>query len=117
MNSGAGYLAAEKYSAREIVDPRPYAKGSIKEMFGKYRHIKNVLPAMGYAPEQMRELKETIESVPCDLVIVATPIDLRRLLAFNRDSVHVGYEIEETDGKELKGSIEGFVDSHFHKYR
>ncbi len=118
MQYGAGYLAAEKYSAREVVDPRPYAKGSIKKTLERYPLIKNVLPAMGYAPEQMRELKETIEGVPCDLVVVATPIDLRRLLALDRDSVHVGYEIEETDGKELKGSIEGFVDSQFfHKYR
>ena len=117
MTYGAGYLAAEKYFAREIVDPRPYAKGSIKETFERYPQMKNILPAMGYAPEQMQELRETIESVPCDIVVVATPIDLRRLLGLNRDSVHVGYEIEEMDGKELKGSIEGFVDSQFHEYR
>jgi predicted GTPase len=117
MTYGAGYLAAKKYSAGEVVDPRPYAKGSIKETFERYPQINNILPAMGYAPGQMQELKETIESVPCDLVIVATPIDLRRLLGLNRDSVHVSYEIEETDGKELKGSIEGFIDSQFHEYR
>ena len=117
MTYGAGYLAAEKYSAREVVDPRPYAKGSIKETFERYPQLKNILPAMGYAPVQMQELRETIESVPCDLVVVATPIDLRRLLGLTRDSVHVSYEIEEMDGKELKGSIEGFVDSQFHEYR
>jgi predicted GTPase len=116
MSYGAGFIAAKKYSAREIVDPRPYAEGSIKETFKRYPHVSNVLPATGYAPEQIGELKETIERVPCDLVIVATPIDLRGLLGLSRDSVHVGYEIEETEGMELKGSIEGFVDSQFHAY-
>jgi predicted GTPase len=116
MSYGAGLLAAKKYSAAEIVDPRPYARGSIRATFERYPQIGAVLPAIGYAPEQMRELKETIESVPCDLVVVATPIDLRGLLALNRDSLHVSYEIEETDGMELKGSIEGFVDSQFQAY-
>jgi predicted GTPase len=114
MAYGAGFLAAEKYSALEIVDPRPYAVGSIRKTFDRYPGTQNVLPAMGYAPEQMRELKETIERSPCDLVIIATPIDLRRLLDLEKDSVRVSYEIKEQDGKELKGCIEGFVDSHFH---
>lgn len=116
MSYGAGLLAAKKYSAGEIVDPRPYSEGSIKKTFDKYPQIRDVLPAIGYAQEQIRELKETIERVPCDLVVVATPIDLGVLLGLSRDSVHVSYEIEETDGMELKGSIEGFVDSQFHAY-
>jgi len=114
MAYGAGYLAAEKYAAGEVVDPRPYAVGSIRQTFERYPGMNKVLPAMGYAPEQMRELKETIEQSPCDLVIIATPIDLRRLLNLEKDSVRVGYEIKELDGMELKGCIEGFVDSHFH---
>jgi predicted GTPase len=114
MAYGAGFLAAEKYSAAEVVDPRPYAAGSIRKIFERYPGMRNVLPAMGYAPEQIRELKETIERAPGDLVIVATPIDLRHLLDLKKDSVHVCYEIEEHDGMELKGCIEGFVDSHFH---
>ncbi|MDA8432695.1 MAG: cyclic 2,3-diphosphoglycerate synthase [Nitrospiraceae bacterium] len=116
MSYGAGLLASKKYGASGIVDPRPYAEGSIKEMFRKYPQISNVLPAMGYAPEQMRELRETIERVPADLVVVATPIDLRGLLGLSKDSVHVGYEIEESEGMELKGSVEGFADSQFHAY-
>jgi predicted GTPase len=114
MRYGAGYLAAGKYAAAEIVDPRPYAVGSIKETLGKYPELKGVLPAMGYAPEQIRELKETIERAPADIVLIATPTDLRRLLELNKDSVRVSYEIEELDGMELKGCIEGFIDSHLH---
>lgn len=114
MKYGAGFLAAEKYSAAEIVDPRPYAVGSIRETLEKYPDLRRVLPAMGYAPEQIRELKETIERAQADLVLVATPTDLRRLLELNKDSVRVSYEIEELDGMELKGCIEGFIDSHLH---
>lgn len=117
MAYGAGFLAAGKYGAAEIVDPRPYAAGSIRATLGKYPGIKNVLPAMGYAPEQVRELKETIEHAPCDLVVIATPIDLRRLLDLKKESVRVSYEIEELDGMELKGCIEGFIDSHLHLER
>jgi predicted GTPase len=111
MSYGAGFLAAIKFGAAEIADPRPFAAGSIRETFEKYPHLKNLLPAMGYAPRQMQELKETIEKTPCDLVLIATPIDLRGLLNLKRDSVSVKYEIEETDGMELKGYIEGFIDS------
>jgi predicted GTPase len=111
MPYGAGLLAATRFGAAEIVDPRPFAKGSIRETFEKYPHLKNLLPAMGYAPVQMQELKETIEKVPCDLVLIATPIDLRGLLNLKKKSVTVKYEIEERGGMELKGYIEGFVDS------
>ncbi len=117
MTYGAGFLAAEKYGAAEIVDPRPYAAGSIRATLEKYPGIKNVLPAMGYAPEQVRELKETIERSPCDVVLIATPIDLRRLLDLGKESVRIGYEIEEFEGMELKGCIEGFIDSHLHVER
>lgn len=114
MGYGAGFLAAEKYRAAEVVDPHPYAVGSIRRTLEKYTGIKKVLPAMGYAAEQIRELKETIERTPADLVLVATPTDLRRLLDLKKDSVRVDYEIAEIDGKELKGCIEGFIDSHLH---
>ena len=114
MSYGAGLLAAQTFGAAEIVDPRPYAKGSIREIFEKYGHIKNLLPAMGYAQEQMKELKDTIESVPCDIVLIATPVDLGALLQLNKHAVRVRYEIEETEGMALKGYIEGFVDSTHH---
>ena len=115
MSFGAGYLAAMAFGAAEVVDPLPYAKGSIREVLERYRHLRQVLPAMGYSPEQIRELRQTIEDVPCDLVLVATPVDLRGLLELKKESVRIRYEIEERDGMELKGCIEGFLDSHFHK--
>jgi predicted GTPase len=111
MPYGAGFLAAMRFGASEIVDPRPFAKGSIGETFEKYPHLKSILPAMGYAPQQIEELRETIENTPCDLVLIATPIDLRGLLNLKKKTVKVKYEIEERDGMELKGYIEGFVDS------
>lgn len=117
MRYGAGFLAADKYSAAEIVDPRPYAVGSIRETLDKYPDLKRVLPATGYAPEQIEELKKTIERAPADVVLIATPIDLGRLLELKKDSVRVSYEIEELDGMELKGCIEGFIDSHLHVER
>ena len=116
MSYGAGFLAALKFEAGDIVDPRPYAAGSIKETFKKYPQIKALLPAMGYAPEQIQELKQTIEDTPCDCVLVATPTDLRSLLGLQREVVRIRYEIEETDGMELKGCVEGFVDSIHHPY-
>ncbi len=117
MSYGAGFLAAEKYGAAEVVDPRPYAAGSIRATLEKYPGLKKVLPSMGYAPEQISELKETIERAPCDLVLIATPIDLRRLLNLNKELVRISYEIEELEGMELKGCIEGFIDSHLHVER
>ena len=115
MAFGAGLLAAERFGAAEVVDPRPYAEGSIKETFEKYPQVKSLLPAMGYAPEQIRELKKTIEDTPCDCVLIATPTDMRRLLDIRKEVVRVSYEIEEADGMELKGCIEGFADSVAHR--
>jgi predicted GTPase len=111
MAYGAGVLAARKWGASEIVDPRPFARGSIREVLGRYPHLQNLLPAIGYAPHQMEELKETIEAVPCDLVLVATPVDLMRLLDLRKEAVRVTYEIEEVgEGEGLKSCIESFLD-------
>ena len=79
MTIGAGSVAAMKYGAAELVDPRPYAVGSIVDTFKKYSHLENILPAMGYGEAQMRDLEKTIANVPCDLVVIGTPIDLPRL--------------------------------------
>ncbi|MER3513163.1 MAG: hypothetical protein C4310_01095, partial [Chloroflexota bacterium] len=95
MAYGAGIVATRRYGAAEIVDPRPYAVGSIVETYRKYPHIGPLLPAMGYGPEQIRELGETINNTPTDLVIVATPIDLRRVVQINRPSQRVRYELQE----------------------
>jgi predicted GTPase len=95
MTYGAGTVAARRLGAAEIVDPRPYAVGSIKDVYSKYPHLGPVLPAMGYGPHQIKELEQTINSTPCDLVVVATPIDLRRVAQINKPWDRVRYELQE----------------------
>jgi predicted GTPase len=95
MSYGAGMVAAERLGAAEIVDPRPYAVGSIADAFSKYETTGPVLPAMGYNEEQTRELEQTIDATPCDVVIVATPIDLSQVIAINKPSQRVRYELQE----------------------
>lgn len=95
MSFGAGKVAAEKFGAKEIVDPRPYAVGSIKDVYDKYKHLGNILPAMGYYPEQIKELEDTINKTPCDLVLVATPIDLTKILKINKPSLRIKYTYQD----------------------
>jgi len=97
MRSSAGAIAATKFDAREIVDPHPYVVGSIKRTFEKYPHLSNVLPAMGYNESQINDLRETIKRIPCDTVIVGTPINLKRLIEFTQPSVRVRYEIDSPE--------------------
>lgn len=108
MAYGAGYVAAEKYGAAEIVDPRPYAVGSIKETYEKYTQLEVILPAMGYSPKQLKELEDTINSVPADLVIVATPINLGKILNLNKPYVRVKYELQEIGKPDLEDIIKEF---------
>ena len=95
MAYGAGWVAAQRYGAAEIIDPRPYAVGSLVETYRRYPTTGPVLPAMGYSPAQIAELEETIRRVPCDLVIVATPIDLRRVARIEQPVQRVRYELQE----------------------
>ncbi len=95
MAYGAATIAAQRFGAAEIVDPRPYAVGSIKATFRKYPHLGKVLPAMGYGAKQIKELEETINGVPCDVVVSGTPVDLGRILKANKPVVHVRYELDE----------------------
>lgn len=95
MTYGAATIAAQRFGASEIVDPRPYAVGSIKATFKKYPHLGKVLPAMGYGPKQIKELEETINAVPCDVVVSGTPIDLGRVLKADKPVAHVRYELDE----------------------
>ncbi len=95
MDYGAARVAAKKFGAKSIVDPRPYAVGTIKKVFENFRQLKNILPAMGYGEAQMAELKRTINAVPADLVLVGTPIDLAAHLHFNKPSVRVTYSLRE----------------------
>ena len=101
LRAGAGIIAAQQYSAGEIVDPRPFAVGSIRGTFEKYSHLDRVLPAMGYGQTQVEELTETINKVDCDVVIGATPIDLARLITTNKQILRVGYDLEEIGSPDL----------------
>jgi predicted GTPase len=106
MAYGAGVVAARRFGAAEIIDPRPYAVGTITATYRKYPTTGAVLPAMGYGAEQIKELGETINNTPCDLVIIATPIDLRRVVEINRPSQRVRYELQEIGQPTLAEIIE-----------
>jgi predicted GTPase len=94
MGYGAGVVAARQLGAAELVDPRPYATGSIAAVFAKYPHIGPLLPAMGYDTVQVRDLEETINATECDLVLIATPIDLRRVIDVRHPTDRVRYELQ-----------------------
>ena len=102
MAYGAGTIAAKRLKAREIVDPRPYAVGSIRRAFREYEHLGALLPAMGYGKEQIRELEETINATPCEVVVIGTPVDLRRVLKMNKPAVRVTYELQEIGKPDLE---------------
>ncbi|MGI6452907.1 MAG: cyclic 2,3-diphosphoglycerate synthase [Syntrophomonadaceae bacterium] len=95
MEYGAGVIIAEKLGAAELIDPRPFAVGSIKSTFNKYNHLKRLLPAMGYGKTQIEELEKTISNSPAELVVIGTPIDLRRVMTLSKPAVRVRYELEE----------------------
>jgi len=109
MPYGAGTLMAQKLGAKEIVDPKPYAVGSIKETYKKYTHLGTILPAIGYGEKQIAELKETIERTPCDVVVIGTPIDLRRVMTINKPTVRVKYELQVLGPVSLEQVLEGFL--------
>jgi predicted GTPase len=95
MPYGAGYIAAKSYGARELVDPRPYAVGTIKETYQKYPHIGPVLPAMGYSRNQISDLQQTIKNSACDMVVFATPIHLTRIVSIDKPTLRVRYEYRD----------------------
>jgi predicted GTPase len=109
MPYGAGKVAAERYGAAEAVDPRPYASGSIREVFARYPQIGNVLPAMGYYPEQIADLEETIRRTACDVVLVATPIDLGRVIRIEKPTVRVRYELADLGPPTLADVVHRFL--------
>jgi len=102
MAYGAGTIAAQRLGAVEIVDPRPYSVGSIVKTFERYPHLGAVLPAVGYSKEQMKELEETINQTPCDVVLIGTPIDLRHVLQLNKPAARAKYELEEIGAPTLE---------------
>jgi predicted GTPase len=108
MKYGAGVVAALKHGAAEVVDPRPYAVGSIADTFRAYPGIGTLLPAMGYGEQQMRDLEATVERTPADLVLVATPVDLRRVIRLSKPAQRVGYELQEIGRPDLGDALAAF---------
>jgi len=108
MKYGAGTVAARKFGASEIIDPRPYAVGEIKKTFAQYPGIGTLLPAMGYGDRQVKDLEATINRVPCDLVLVGTPINLKRIVRMKKPALRVYYELEEIGEPSLKTVLENF---------
>lgn len=108
MRYGAGWLAAQKFGASEIVDPRPAAVGSIRETFRKYSHLSSVLPAMGYGEKQIRELEATINATDADVVVIGTPIDLARIIKINKPTLRVRYELQEIGVPTLEDVLRDF---------
>ena len=109
MKFGAGTVAARKFGASEIIDPRPYCTGEIKKTFESYPNIGILLPAMGYSDKQVKDLEETINKVPCDTVIIGTPINLKRIVKMNKPAVRVSYELEEIGSPDLAAILRDFA--------
>jgi len=112
MPYGAGVVAARQCGAAELVDPRPYAVGSIRGVYEHYPHLNGLLPAMGYSELQRHELEQTINRVPCDLVVVATPVDLARIINVNKPCVRISYEIDELARPGLADILQEFTSTH-----
>ncbi|ADD07964.1 cyclic 2,3-diphosphoglycerate synthase [Candidatus Aciduliprofundum boonei] len=112
MRYGAGYVAAKKFGAKEIIDPRPYAVGSIVDTYKKYTHLHVILPAMGYGEKQMKELEETINNADADVVVSGTPIDLNRVVKVNKPIVRVRYELDEIGKPDLEDILNDFLKKH-----
>jgi predicted GTPase len=112
MPYGAGVVAARQGGAAELVDPRPYAVGSIRGTYERYGHLTNLLPAMGYSALQRHELEETIRHTPCDLVLIATPIDLARVIKLDKPNLRVTYEVEELTKPGLAELLANFAHEH-----
>jgi predicted GTPase len=109
MPFGAATIAAEKYGAKEIVDPKPFAVGSIKETYKQYPHLGKVLPAVGYSEKQIADLKATTDATPCDVIIVGTPVDLGRIIRLNKPVVRVRYELQVLGPVSLEKILDNFL--------
>lgn len=112
MQIGAGSVAAERLGAAELVDPRPFATGSLVETFETYKHLESVLPAMGYGEQQLKDLEETINQTECDAVIIGTPMDLTRIININKPTARVHYDLAEVGSPNLDELLANFVDKH-----
>ena len=102
MKYGAGVVAARRFGASELIDPRPYVVGTIADTFKKYPNIGTLLPAMGYGDQQVKDLEATINATACDAVVIGTPIDLRRVCSIEKPSTRVMYELQEIGDTNLE---------------
>ena len=109
MKLGAGTIAAEKFGAAELIDPRPYLVGKLKETFDIYPGIGTLLPAMGYGEEQLRDLEATINACDCDVVVIGTPIDLNRVIDIKKPSVRVFYDLQSIGKPSLEDVVLNFL--------
>ena len=109
MKIGAGIVAAKRFGAAEIIDPKPYAVGKLAETYRIYPNVENVLPAMGYGEEQMSDLSETIKNVNCDSVIIATPIDLGRVIDIGKPNTRVEYSLQEIGHPDMEDVLKDFI--------
>ncbi|HZK43937.1 MAG TPA: cyclic 2,3-diphosphoglycerate synthase [Syntrophomonadaceae bacterium] len=105
MAYGAGMIVAKDLGAAELIDPRPYATGSLKDTFAKYDHLSDLLPAMGYGDTQINELEKAINDSPAEVVIIGTPIDLRRVMTINKEAIRVRYDLEEIGTPQLEKAL------------
>jgi predicted GTPase len=112
MKLGAGVVAARKFGAAELVDPRPFTVGRLSETFRLYPNIGILLPAMGYGEQQLKDLETTINNTDCDSVIIATPIDLNRIIKINKPNTRVYYDLQEIGDPNLSQVIDEFVRKH-----
>lgn len=112
MKIGAGVVAARKFGAAELVDPRPYTVGRLTETFEHYPEIGTLLPAMGYGEQQLKDLETTINNTDCDAVVIGTPIDLNRIINIKRPSTRVWYDLQEIGSPNLEEVIDEFVKKH-----
>ena len=112
MKIGAGVVAARKFGAAELIDPRPYTVGRLTETFEKYPEIGTLLPAMGYGEQQLKDLETTINNTECDAVVIGTPIDLNRIINIKRPSTRVWYDLQEIGRPNLEEVIDEFVKKH-----
>jgi len=110
MKIGAGIVAAKRFGAAEIIDPRPYAVGRLQDTYRAYPNIGTLLPAMGYGEEQMRDLSETIERTDCDGVVIATPIDLARVIDIGKPNTRVAYSLQEIGHPDMEDVLKDLID-------
>ena len=105
-------MAAEKFGAKEMVDPRPFLVGQLKDTFHSYPDIGTLLPAMGYGDEQLRDLEETINNCDCESVVIGTPIDLNRVIDIKKPSTRVFYDLQSIGKPSLEDVVSDFLATH-----